>query len=283
MQTHSGVQIGALTTTVSEVGQGPDLLWIAGGGYFGSAWHEHFVPHFADRFHNLTFDTRGTDGTACTDTLPWSIADMARDAAALLETFATGQAAVVGHSMGGAIGLQLALDRPDLISRVVVLASGADTATGWAGDFMRAEIALRRAGVRLSTEFSTVHYAPLLYPAEALGDPALWARIKASLSDPSFHENNEDTIESQWQACAEFDVSARMAQLAVPVDFVAFGEDVSAPPELGRSSADLSPLARYHEIPGLGHCSLFGHRPEAVSTALDRILSTERERQEDEG
>ncbi|MGV9869629.1 alpha/beta fold hydrolase [Rhodococcus koreensis] len=282
MRTHSGIELGALTTTVSEAGEGADLLWIAGGGYFGSAWHEHFVPHFVDRFRNLTFDARGTDGTGCTDALPWSIADMARDASVLLERFATGPATVVGHSMGGAIGLQLALDRPDLIARVLVLASGADTATGWAGDFMRAEIALRRAGVRLSTEFSTVHYAPLLYPADALGDPAAWTRIKASLSDPSFHDNNEDTIESQWQACAEFDVRARMPRLAVPVDFVAFEQDVSAPPELGRSSADLSPLARYHEIPGLGHCSLFGHRPEAVSAALDRILSAEPEQRRGE-
>ncbi|MGL3807904.1 alpha/beta fold hydrolase [Paeniglutamicibacter sp. R2-26] len=268
----SQVHLTQLTTNVHVSGVGPDILWIAGGGYFGEAWHEHFVPHFSRRFRNITFDNRGSDSTVCSQPTPWSMADMARDAAELLEKIGVGRAIVVGHSMGGAVALQLALDRPDLVSRAISMASGADTSKHWAGDYMRAEIALRREGVRLSTEFAATHYAPLLYPAEALGDPTQWEKIRDALSAPSFHENNENTVESQWQACLDFDVSSRMHELTVPTDFICFEQDVSAPPALSRSAAGLSPLANYHEIPGLGHCSLFGHRPHDVSSKLDELL-----------
>lgn len=267
------ISLSDLTTRITVHGSGSDLLWIAGGGYLGESWHEHFVPHFAHRYRSITFDNRGSDLTECRQELPWSIADMARDAAELLERTATGPAAVVGHSMGGAIALQIALDRPDLVSCVISMASGADTSRHWAGDFMRAEIALRDSGVRLSRDFAVAHYAPLLYPAEALGDPAMWETVKAELSAPSFYENNENTVASQWRACAEFDVLHRMSELAVPVHFVAFEQDVSAPPELSRRSAEASALADFHEIPGLGHCSLFRHRPADVSAVIGDILA----------
>ena len=141
---------------------------------------------------------------------------------------------------------------------------------------MRAEIALRESGVRLSQEFAVAHYAPLLYPAEALGDPEQWRQIKAALSAPSFYENNENTVQSQWQACAEFDVSSRMSELEVPVHFIGFEQDVSAPPSLSRDAAEMSALASFHEIEGLGHCSLFGHRPSDVSDLIEHILNTHR-------
>ncbi|VEG44200.1 lysophospholipase [Mycolicibacterium flavescens] len=60
---------------------------------------------------------------------PWSIDSNVAALAALLE----GPAVVVGHSFGGAVALNLAAARPDLVSRMILL----DPAVGLDGDWMR--------------------------------------------------------------------------------------------------------------------------------------------------
>lgn len=60
---------------------------------------------------------------------PWSIDANVAALAALLEN----PAVVVGHSFGGAVALNLAAVRPDLVSRIVLL----DPAVGLDGDWMR--------------------------------------------------------------------------------------------------------------------------------------------------
>jgi pimeloyl-ACP methyl ester carboxylesterase len=84
-----------------------------------------FVPLFsepalADRYQFIRYHKRGWVGS--THTLPpVSIADHAEDAAALLEHLGFGLTHVVGQSSGGAIALQLALDRPEMVHTLVLL------------------------------------------------------------------------------------------------------------------------------------------------------------------
>lgn len=56
---------------------------------------------------------------------PWSeeagYAAMAADVAAYIEAHAGGRASVVGHSMGGKVAMALALGRPELVERLVVV------------------------------------------------------------------------------------------------------------------------------------------------------------------
>ncbi|MFK0009925.1 alpha/beta fold hydrolase [Paenarthrobacter sp. NPDC090520] len=266
--TPQAIELSRLTTNHVVSGEGPNLLWISGGGYRGSAWHDHFVPNFEKAFRNITFDNRGTPGTECADLLPWSIADMASDAADLLEQTCDSPATVVGHSMGAFVALQLALDRPDLVASVVSLAGGARGDSGWVGDYMRAEIALRAQGVRMPADFHAIHYAPMYYTAEALGNPQTWNRIQTALSESQAIEDMEASIPTQWRACVDFNVQDRVPALAVPLDVVSFEQDQCAPPAEGELLANLAPGAKFHVLPGLGHCSMFEHNPETVSNYL---------------
>jgi pimeloyl-ACP methyl ester carboxylesterase len=197
---------------------------------------------------------------------------MANDAAELIEIVCDAPAVVIGHSMGALIMLQLALDRPDLVTLGVSLAGAARGDVGWAGDYMRAEIALRRQGIRLPVDFMAVHNAALMYPGHALQGQAFWQELRGQLMSPAVHENNEDTVLSQWQACLDFNVESRLASLRTPLEVVAFAEDVCAPPAYSAELARLAPVARYHELPGLGHASLFAHRPEVVAGFLRELL-----------
>jgi len=103
-----------------QFGEGPDLVWVAGGGGRGASWHRWHVPFFEADYRNTTFDNRGVGETVCHDPYPWTIADMARDAARLIERVCEPPVAVFGQSMGAFITLQLCLDRPDLLRCAIV-------------------------------------------------------------------------------------------------------------------------------------------------------------------
>ena len=62
----------------------------------------------------IRYHRRGYAGSSRTDG-PVSIADQAADLAGLLDGLRVRAAHVVGHSYGGLVALQLALDRPDLV------------------------------------------------------------------------------------------------------------------------------------------------------------------------
>jgi non-heme chloroperoxidase len=79
---------------------------------------EPVLPWLAQEWHTVAASQRGHGGSDRPDR-GFSLRDFALDAAALIETRGLAPAVVVGHSMGAAVALQLAIDRPDLVRCVV--------------------------------------------------------------------------------------------------------------------------------------------------------------------
>jgi pimeloyl-ACP methyl ester carboxylesterase len=73
-----------------------------------------------DNFRLIRYHKRGWVGSTHTPG-PVSVADHARDAAALLERLGVDRAHVAGHSSGGAVALELARQRPELVRSLVLL------------------------------------------------------------------------------------------------------------------------------------------------------------------
>jgi pimeloyl-ACP methyl ester carboxylesterase len=266
------LELDELTIHYEHFGDGPDIVWVSGAGDVGSRWHKWQVPYFESSFRNTTFDNRGIGKTTCLTPPPWDISDFARDAAALIEAVCEPPIAVVGLSMGSFIVNELALDRPDLLRCAIAMGTAANGSTGWLGDYMRAEVDLRRNGGQLGGMFATTHYAAELYPARALGDEDLWPEIKAWLGRPDFLEENERSLIPQWQACIDFDVVERLPNCTVPLHVFAFNEDVQAPPQYGKQVADLAPTGQYHLFEGMGHCSIFGHTHEILNQHIKETI-----------
>ena len=77
-------------------------------------------PALADRYQLIRYHKRGWVGSTHSPP-PISIGDQAADAAALLDHLGVRHAHIVGHSTGAAIGLQVALDRPDVVHTLTLL------------------------------------------------------------------------------------------------------------------------------------------------------------------
>lgn len=94
-------------------GSGSPLLIIQGLGYSSDAsWR--LLPALSARHTVLNLDNRGV-GRSDVPEDPFTIEDMAADAAAVVEAADLGPVHVLGMSMGGLIAQELTLERPDLV------------------------------------------------------------------------------------------------------------------------------------------------------------------------
>ena len=87
-----------------------------------------FRPLVAERalagFRRITYHRRGYHGSSRIPSSGMTMADQAADCAALLRRLDIPRAHIVGHSLGGSVAIQLALDAPELVQTLVVLEPG---------------------------------------------------------------------------------------------------------------------------------------------------------------
>jgi 3-oxoadipate enol-lactonase len=230
---------------VEEHGEGDPLLLIEGLGQAMWAWREQ-IPVFARHFRTIAYDTRGT-GRSPVPEEPYGITDLAADAAGVL----AGRAAhIVGLSMGGYVGLTLALHHPELVRSLVLSGTGA-------GGPNRVP---REPYVRLAF-------------AEAIGLPPeqYGRRTMPYTFGPNWTERNADlfeeilaarlehptpfkTIEAHALACyAFYDEGCDVERIEAPALVIHGDADLIVPVENGRMLAARLPNARYVELAARGH------------------------------
>lgn len=102
-------------------GQGPPVLLISGMISDVASWGP-LSPLLKDNFTLISFDNRGAGRTQC-DQPNWSIDNMVADAIAVLDHYQIPGAHIVGHSMGGMIGLRIAKKYPNRVAAYVMMSS----------------------------------------------------------------------------------------------------------------------------------------------------------------
>ncbi|MDH5325839.1 MAG: alpha/beta hydrolase [Gammaproteobacteria bacterium] len=105
-------------------GGGPDLILIHGLGSSLQDW-EYQIPVFAKYFRVHALDLRGFGRSDKPDG-PYSIPVLAQDILRFMDQLHLQQAHIVGISMGGWIGLQLAVSHPQRIASLTAVNCGAD-------------------------------------------------------------------------------------------------------------------------------------------------------------
>jgi pimeloyl-ACP methyl ester carboxylesterase len=111
-------------------GNGSPLLLIGGLGFGRWCWFKQ-VPALSRYFHTITFDIRGEQS------LSHGVADLTAEVVALLEHLGVEKTHILGTSLGGFVAQELALERPDLVDRLVLICTsyggrGPETIAPWA-------------------------------------------------------------------------------------------------------------------------------------------------------
>lgn len=177
-----------------------------------------------------------------------SVPDLAQWLADVLTQIGLTDPVIVGHSLGGAIGLQLALDIPHLVRHLVLINASARLKV--APPILEA-VARTTAERPLDLSFAfgpdTSPFTIERYAASMRGVPTA-----SALAD--------------WRACDAFDVRERLDRPLMPVQVIYGTHDRLTPPKHQRRLIEALPYATGVELDG-GHM-LPWEAPGAVSEAV---------------
>lgn len=188
-----------------------------------------------------------------------TLADRARDVLAQMDAAGMDRAVVVGHSMGGAVALLLALDHPARVAGLVLVCTGARLRMH--PDFV--ERARRRAEGAEPAEGPTIPLDLTVAPCIA-PDDLRFAAARATGVPPA-------TVYADFLATDGFDVRDRLGAVQVPTLVVGGDQDRMTPPRFSEYLAAGIPGARLVILSGCGHRP-FVERTAAFDQALAGFL-----------
>jgi 3-oxoadipate enol-lactonase len=138
----SKITVGDSDVNYQIQGSGSPLLMIMGLSFSLLDWGKKFTELLAQNYQLILFDNRDA-GLTSQSTRPYSIIDMADDAAGLLEALKIPKADVFGISMGGAIAQQFALKYPNKLKNLILgctMAGGTCSQFGDISGFMNGDL-----------------------------------------------------------------------------------------------------------------------------------------------
>jgi len=271
LSARSTVATNGIELAYTEHGDGEPLLLLMGLGADSSAWESH-VAAYQKRYRCIAVDNRGV-GASSTPAGPYSTGQMADDHAGLLEALDLGPVRVVGISMGGAIAQELALRHPELVERLVLVATWAksDAFLKDAMDhYARSRAALepeefvQLLQLWLWTPAYVNQHASELREARQLLGLWLWEQgyakqHLAELLEARAHQVGEDVgqpqhaFEGQCQACSTHDTLDRLDAIRVPTLVTAGDQDTLIRLPLSEELHAAIPGAELHVFRGNGH------------------------------
>src|ERR1700761_5917224 len=116
----------------------PWLILIQGLGFDRAGWAP-VIPALRRRFRLVLIDNRGS-GRSTTQDRKFSIADMAADVVAVLDSSRVSRAHVLGASLGGMVAQELAIRHPERVDRLIL----ACTTPGWPYGYPMPRISVQR-------------------------------------------------------------------------------------------------------------------------------------------
>ena len=251
-------------------GQGPPLILVHGRGGAAANWTE-LAPLLVPNNRLLVPDLPGHGGSEALPAVS-GLEPFADRVAALAAREGMLPAPVVGHSLGGAVVLRLALRHPDDVSAVVLAAAaGLSLGSIW--------------GRHLQSVFSTVRPGRLAARWRGLVSRSLLLRRFVfgfvSVADPGSLTNEavegflaaqllHTDVDSAWQALRADDPRQELEAVRCPVLVLWGAEDVQLPLDDAFEYARRL-RAPLRVIPGCGHL-LIGERPDACAHAIDDFL-----------
>jgi pimeloyl-ACP methyl ester carboxylesterase len=105
-----------------EAGQGPTLLLVHGLGSQSGNFTHSLVGRLTSEYHVVAIDRPGAGYSTRPRGTSAGIRAQSQTIAAVIEVLGLERPVVVGHSLGGAIALALALDHPELVAALALVA-----------------------------------------------------------------------------------------------------------------------------------------------------------------
>jgi len=174
---------------------------------------------------------------------------------AFIEGLGAGPAVLVGHSLGGAICIQLALDSPALVRALVLVGTGAKLGV------------LPAILEGLKTDFKASVNLAIGSMAFASGaNPELIERSKSETLNC-----RPEVAYADFVACNNFDVRERISSIKAPTLIIVGADDRLTPVKWSQFLNDKIPGSSLHVIAKAGHMVML-EQPEEVNRTILTFL-----------
>ena len=116
------VRVGDIDMAYRMLGNGEPILLISGASAGIGGWDPSTLRSLSSNHTVVVFDGRGVGNTSM-GSKPFSIQQLANDTAGLLDALKIQKTSVLGYSLGGHIAQQFAIEYPDKVNGLVLVAT----------------------------------------------------------------------------------------------------------------------------------------------------------------
>jgi 3-oxoadipate enol-lactonase / 4-carboxymuconolactone decarboxylase len=237
-------------------GDAPVVMFANSLGTTLEMWDDQAAA-LATRYRVLRYDQRG-HGRSPAPPGPYSVAELAEDAVALLDRLGIERVSFCGLSLGGAVGMTLALRAPQRLERVVLCCTGLE--------FLPLEEWAERSEKVRAGGMQAIAPAVLERWFTPAAERALVERFRAMLlSCPP------EGYAACCAALAGHDLRGVLGDVRLPVLAIAGDDDPVTPPAKLVAIRDAIPGARLHVVPGARHI-VNAEQPRDFTHALTTFL-----------
>ena len=249
-----------------EHGSGPESIVFAHGLLWSGRMFDDQVRGLRDRYRCVTFDFRGQGRSEVTRG-GYDMDTLTDDAAALIETLECAPCHFLGLSMGGFVGMRLAIRRPELLRSLMLLETSADPEPREnLGRYRRLNFVARWFGLGLVAD----RVMPILFGRKFLEDPAReelrqeWRRRLTANDRVGIPRAARGVIDREG-------VYEELSGIRLPTLIIVGDQDIATVPARAERMHARIPGSKLVVIPGAGHSSTI-EEPAAVNAAIIEFL-----------
>jgi pimeloyl-ACP methyl ester carboxylesterase len=245
-----------LPDVVPDFSRGRKLIMLHGAGSNGHAWHYQY-EHLSNRHSPIALDLPGHGHSSGVEGLP-RLADYTGFVLAFLDALKLDSAVIAGHSMGGALAMDIALAHSSRVEALVLIATAAKF------EIPRERIETWRAVTmgRASQPFNNEGYSPKTIAT------------KPEVIREGWGEQIQTDPRVRWGdlvACSQFDLRDQVNRIDKPTLILAGADDSITPAADADFLKSRIKGARLEMVADAGHRPTT-ERPEVVNAAIEQFL-----------
>jgi 3-oxoadipate enol-lactonase len=249
-----------------EHGAGPETIVFAHGLLWSGRMFDDQVNALKDRYRCITFDFRGQGQSEVTES-GYDIDTLSADAAALIEALQCAPCHFLGLSMGGFVGMRLAIHRPSLLKSLMLVETSADPEPKEnIGRYRLLNFIARWFGLRLVAD----RVMPIMFGEKFLNDPGRREQ-KHEWRERMIANHRVGITRAVNGVIDRAGVDDQLDGITTPTLIIVGDQDVATAPAKAQRMHARIRGSRLVVIPGAGHTSTV-EEPRAVNAALEEFL-----------
>jgi pimeloyl-[acyl-carrier protein] methyl ester esterase len=248
-----------------SLGEGPELVLLHGWGMNGDAW-ENILPRLSKHYRTTVVDLPG-HGRSVDSPPDYTLSTLT---AMLAETLPA-EAMLVGWSLGGMLATQFALDFPQRVQKLALVASAPQFVRddSWPDGTDSEVLGHFADGLKKHYQLTIKRFIAL----QAMGSEHAQEQQR-NLRDAVFRHGNPQpaALEGGLEILRQVNLRPRLAEISCPSLLISGKNDALFRPAAAHKTQALFNDAQLSLIDGAGHAPFLSH-PELFFNTLHRFLS----------